>query len=125
MRLGATGDGGTWVGLSSYPANWKSAGAIDIDGDGKADLLWYNTSTNQYAYWSMNGPTVAYTSPAMNLTAGYVPIATGDFNGDGYGDMLWTNGQSLYMRLGLANRAASWQLVGNYPAGWKMATQLL
>ena len=125
MRLGAAGGGATWVALGSYPANWKSAGALDIDGNGKADLLWYNTGTNQFAYWSMNGAAIAQASTAMSVAAGYLPVATGDFDGDGYGDMVWTNGQSLYLRLAQPGGAASWQLLGSYPAGWKMAAQLL
>jgi hypothetical protein len=30
---------------------------VDLNGDGKSDLLWYNASTGDTAVWLMNGPT--------------------------------------------------------------------
>jgi peptidyl-Asp metalloendopeptidase len=121
MRLGLTGGGAYWQVVGNYPATWNIAGAADIDGDGKADLLWYNPSPNRFAYWRMDGARIASVSSITSLAAGYVPIATGDFNADGYADIVWSNGHSLSMRKGLAAGNANWQIVGNYPATWKSA----
>jgi len=122
MRLAGANGAATWqiVG-SSHPAGWKSAGSVDINGDGRSDLLWHNPSTNQFAYWLMNGATLVSYSSATTLASGYAPIATGDFNNDGYGDMVWSNNTTLSMRLAGANGAATWQVVGSHPAGWKSA----
>lgn len=121
MRQGLAGGAGRWQLVGNYPSTWRSAGAADIDGDGQTDLLWYNPSPNRFAYWLMSGTAVTYASPAASLAAGYVPVAIGDFNADGYGDMVWGNGQSLSMRLALANLGVRWQSVGSYPAGWRAA----
>ncbi len=93
----------------------------DVNGDGKSDLLWYNPSPNRFAYWLMDAAAIVSGSPATSLAAGYVPIATGDFNADGYADVVWSDGHSLSMRLAQAGGGASWQVVGDYPATWKIA----
>src|SRR6267143_1700749 len=38
--------------------NWTIAGTGDFDGDGKADILWRNTSTGQNYIYLMNGSTI-------------------------------------------------------------------
>src|SRR5947207_3612275 len=38
--------------------NWKVAGIGDFDGDGKADILWRNTSTGQNYIYFMDGTTI-------------------------------------------------------------------
>ncbi|TMH93500.1 MAG: VCBS repeat-containing protein [Betaproteobacteria bacterium] len=39
--------------------NWKIAGVGDFDGDGKADILWRNSSTGENYIWLMNGLSTA------------------------------------------------------------------
>ena len=41
--------------------NWKVEGVADIDGDGRADIIWHNTFTGAVGVWLMNG---------INLKAG-------------------------------------------------------
>jgi hypothetical protein len=44
-------------------ANWKLAATGDINGDGKADLVWRNKSTGANYVWFMNGPTLVNSGP--------------------------------------------------------------
>ena len=74
------------------PLAWQIADVGDLDGDGRADLVWRNTETGGLAAWIMNGLTVA---PAVAI-ATTVPLAwqiagVGDLDGDGRADLVWRN----------------------------------
>src|SRR6266850_8559239 len=65
----------------------------DFSGDGRADLLWRNSSTGENYFYPMNGT-------AIGAGEGYVRTVAdqswriqgyGDFNGDGRADVLWRN----------------------------------
>jgi FG-GAP-like repeat len=94
----------------------------DFNGDGKADILWQNSSTGQRLIWLMNG--TAHTS-TVNL--GTVPTSwsiagSGDFNGDGKADILWQNsstgqrliwlmsGTTLQSAVSLGTVGTSWSI---------------
>ena len=77
--------------------NWQVAAVNDFDGDGKADIFWYNTSTAQSAVWIMDGAN--FTQAANVTTMGQTGLSwkivgTGDFDGDGKGDIFWRNSQT-------------------------------
>jgi hypothetical protein len=64
----------------------------DLDGDGKADLVWRHTATGYVAGWLMNGVTVKQ-GPVI---AGGVPLSwqiavLRDVDGDGKADLVWRN----------------------------------
>jgi hypothetical protein len=65
--------------------------AGDFDGDGRADILWENTS-GQSLLWTMNGLQVSASKQISGtLGATWHLVGTGDFNGDGRSDILWQN----------------------------------
>ena len=77
---------------------WRIVGTGDFDGDGTADILWYNNSTGEIQIWFMKGAAVA--SRANVLAENGQPtligppwsiVAVGDFNEDGFADILWHN----------------------------------
>jgi hypothetical protein len=74
-----------------YPVsdiNWQVVGVGDFDGDGKADILWYNTSTGDVAVWLMDGTSVRTGS---GLASNWFPnysFWVGDFDGNGTADIL-------------------------------------
>ena len=93
-------------------AAWKILGAPDIDGDGMADLLWWNSSTGQVFVMLMNGLNIkaqglVYTE--ANTT--WKIVATGDMDGVRAANRLvWHNsvtGQVYLQRLTYQNGAFS------------------
>src|SRR5678815_4808663 len=63
---------------------------IDLNGDHKADLLWYNAATGQTSTWLMNG-TSAIGAALLLTHPNWKVIQTPDLNGDGKADLLWYN----------------------------------
>ncbi|HEY0838525.1 MAG TPA: FG-GAP-like repeat-containing protein [Azospirillum sp.] len=71
--------------------------AQDFSRDGKADVLWRDTTTGQVNLWRMNGGSEPATGHVMNNGGdAYVPTyldvaAINDFDGNGTADVLWRN----------------------------------
>lgn len=63
----------------------------DFDGDGKADLMWSNTTTGERSMWLMNGNAVKAGATLGLVPAAWTVSATADFDGDGKADIFWTN----------------------------------
>src|SRR5437667_8354085 len=116
--------------------NWKVVGVGDFDGDGKADILWRNSSSGQNYVYLMNGTAI--------LTEGYLRTVAdpawqvkgvGDFDGDGKADIVWRNSASgqnyLYLMDGITIKPTegyirtvadlAWQIValGDYDGDGK------
>lgn len=106
---GAPGPGGWNYDYFYYPRN-------DMTGSGISDLLWANTSTNEFGYWQMQGAQVAGIWLAA-IAPGYRVVATGDFNGDGKVDVVWQGpGNDLYLWTSTGSGFSS-QAIGTLPAG--------
>jgi hypothetical protein len=99
-----TGDVGVWLGngvnapttlgvlAEAVPAVWKIAGVGDLNGDGKADIVWRNTDTRDVAGWLMNGLTIGSTGVLAGAVSAVWGIADiGDLGGDGRADIVWRN----------------------------------
>ena len=74
-------------------AGWTAIALDDVNGDGRADLLWYNNRTGQLMVWLLNENGVLQTVdyPTVDISAGWKPAAVDDFNGDSRADVLWYN----------------------------------
>jgi FG-GAP-like repeat len=71
---------------------WTIVGTGDFNGDGKADILWRDSSGN-VAIWEMNGTGVLNSTATLvgNVSSVWTIVETGDYNGDGKSDILWRN----------------------------------
>ena len=107
----ATGDISRWLmngatvedyggAINSLGANspWQIVGAPDLNGDGKSDLLFWNSSTGEVSWWgsdlansqvnSFNGDFAQVTDTSWHL------VGSEDTDGDGRPDLIWWNANS-------------------------------
>jgi hypothetical protein len=64
----------------------------DINGDGKADILWRNHADGRNALWTMDGMSIADISLIYKVDdQNWKIVGRGDFNGDKKSDILWRN----------------------------------
>jgi hypothetical protein len=72
--------------------SFSCAGVGDFDGNGKADIVWRNTTTGQTIMWLMNGVNaVSGSGEFANVPPPWQIVGVGDFNGDSKSDLLWRN----------------------------------
>lgn len=122
IRFKNAAAGFTETAVPLYPAGWNLAGAQDVDGDGKADLFWHNSSTGALDYWLMDGVNVRSFVAGGVMTLGYTVRAIADFNGDNRPDVAWSDGNTD-VRMWIKSAAAGFTAatVSGYPAGWNLA----
>lgn len=97
----------------------ESASFSDIDGSGKSDLLWRNSSGQMMTWQDMAG--IAHESQSFALSTVWLTQAIGDFNGDGRADIMFrnTNGNvaAVTSVAGSRTTVASY---GNVDPAWKI-----
>ena len=136
-RHARTGDVSAWLMIggttvreaavvwSGVPLEWRIAAVRDLDGDGKADLVWRHTRTGDVSAWLMDGTRV---KAAALLWAG-APLewqiaGIGDLDADGKADLVWrhtrTGDVSAWLMNGTTVRrtAALWS---GAPLEWQIA----
>jgi hypothetical protein len=64
---------------------------FDLDGDGKADIVWRNTSNGATALWLINGTALASAGFPGGVPLEWQIAGVGDVNGDGKADVIWRN----------------------------------
>ena len=84
------------IGDATFPASvgagspWVLSGVGDVNGDGRADLLWRNSGTGELLVWQMSAAGLI----ARPQSHGVVPLSyalrgVGDVDGDGVDDLVW------------------------------------
>ena len=94
LMNGTTMSSGGSPGTVSPSSGWTFQGVGDFDGNGKSDILWWNSSLKQAYIWLMNGTAIASQATAGSVSSGWGVVGVGDFNGDGKADILWQNSTS-------------------------------
>jgi len=100
----------------------------DMNGNGKADLLWRHSATGQLVVWEFNGQLrLASTtnSAVIDPGVGFTTVAANDFDGDGIADFLirnaltgetrvWTMNGGTVVNRGVVKTMdpSVWQIVG-------------
>ena len=94
----------------------------DINGNGTSDLLWYNQTSGQFAYWLMNNTTVVSTG-VQGVGTNFRIAGTGDLNGDGAADIIWRDTTNNYHYLWRSNGNGTFTTpwLGAIGAGWNIA----
>src|SRR6266513_1857440 len=95
----------------------------DFNGDGKADILWQNTSTGQRVIWLMNGTALQSVVNLGTVATSWSIAGSSDFNGDGKADILWQNTSTGQRVIWLMNGTVSQSVVnlGTMATAWSIA----
>jgi len=84
---------------------------LDVDGNGKADILWRNQVTGQNWLWTMNGVVVDESKSLNTIGLHWDIVGRGDFDGDGKSDIFWRNNESgrnyIYLMDGFTIRGST------------------
>src|SRR5437899_7852503 len=92
----------------------------DFNGDGKADILWQNSSTGQRVIWLMNGTTHQSTVNLGTVPTSWSIAGSSDFNGDAKADIVWQNSSTGQRLIWLMNGTVHTSNVslGTVSASW-------
>ena len=106
---------------------WQVVGVGDFDGDGKADILWRNSSSGQNYVYFMEGRTIKPAEGYLRTVAdkSWQVKGIGDFDGDGKSDIVWRNSATgenyLYPMNGKAIKATEGFLRSVPEFTWQIA----
>jgi hypothetical protein len=74
--------------ITAVGTTWHVAGTGDLNGDGKADIVWVEAG-GAIVVWEMNGTTITSSAVVGAVPAGWTLVAVGDVNGDGKDDLVF------------------------------------
>jgi len=98
----------TWSSVASFgnPGNDVALkGFGDFSGDGRADLLLFNTTSNVVAYWRSNGAQQPVSVPLAQVAGTWAPVGAENINGAGNAAIIW--------RQGSTGALGAWQVNGS------------
>lgn len=108
--------------LPPAAAGWRIAAVLDVDADGRADLVWTGPN-GEVAVWTLRDGKVVGQDVIGNTGSGWTLAQTGDFDGDGRGDLFWRKddrtsasiwtlgGLAIKDTIGIADAGDQWALL--------------
>ncbi|HVU17737.1 MAG TPA: FG-GAP-like repeat-containing protein [Candidatus Didemnitutus sp.] len=98
--------------------------AGDLNGDGVPDLVWQNSSTGDFAIWTLQNLANTGNDPYLaRLPATWRIVGRADFNGDGNVDLVWENtatGDHAVWFMNGTTFNGSTAYLGYVPAPWRI-----
>lgn len=95
----------------------------DANGDGRADILWRNSTTGDNYGYLMSGLAIAGEGYLPNVPVAWTAAGAGDFDGDGKVDIWWRNTVTgdnyIYLMNGVTVAAGGF--LPNVPLTWTVA----
>ena len=125
-----TGFGTAMLLAGSRPPSWQLVNSrrdmrspVDLNGDGRSDVIWHNQWSSELYYWLMNGAAIIEQQGGSHLAEGYTPLVIGDMDGDGLADLVSTNGSLVSLSRGRAGGgfAAPVSIAERPPSTWQFA----
>jgi hypothetical protein len=95
----------------------------DLDGNGRADILWHQPLTGEDGVWTMNGAQIVTAQSLPGASPAWEIAGTGDLNGDGISDLVWRNaatGENGVWLMGATAIFSAQPILGTDPL-WEVA----
>jgi hypothetical protein len=115
----------TWSSAASFGnpgVNVVLSGFGDFSGDGRSDLLLFDTSNNVVEYWQSNGAQQPGSVPLARVSGTWAPVGAENLSGTGTADIIWrqtstgalgawqVNGSNYSIEIGSSMVGTDWQL---------------
>ncbi len=117
--------GFTWTSVASYgnPGNdVVLSGFGDFSGDGKADLLLFNTLNNVAGYWRSNGARQPTSVTLAQVSGSWTPVGAENLSGAGNADIIWRQSSTGALGAWAVSGSTYSILIGSLPVGsaWQL-----